>query len=64
VEVPIALAKLIGDIATGQVLVAWTMESTKRLSEMTSLTVVRAEFHSEWNYTIRPSNRLNREVDS
>jgi len=31
--------------------------------EMAALNIVRAEFHGEWNYTIRPSNRSGRSVD-
>ena len=32
--------------------------------EMASLNIVRAEFHGEWNYTIRPGNRSAEAVDS
>jgi hypothetical protein len=32
--------------------------------EMNALNIVRAVFHGEWNYTIRPSNKLDRAVDS
>jgi hypothetical protein len=32
--------------------------------EMAALNIVRAEFHGEWNYTIRPRNRPDRVVDS
>ncbi len=32
--------------------------------EMASFNIVRAEFHGEWNYTIRPDNRSERAVDS
>jgi hypothetical protein len=32
--------------------------------EMATLNIVRAEFHGEWNYTIQPSNRSDRAVDS
>jgi hypothetical protein len=32
--------------------------------EMASFNIVRAEFHGEWNYTIRPGNRSERAVDS
>jgi hypothetical protein len=32
--------------------------------EMAALNIVRAEFHGEWNYTIRPHNRSDRVVDS
>ena len=32
--------------------------------EMASFNIVRAEFHGEWNYTIRPNNRSERAVDS
>ena len=32
--------------------------------EMAALNIVRATFRGEWNYTIRPSNRSNRAVDS
>jgi hypothetical protein len=31
--------------------------------EMAALNIVRTEFHGEWNYTIRPSNRSDRAVD-
>jgi hypothetical protein len=32
--------------------------------EMAELNIIRAEFHGEWNYTIRPRNRPERVVDS
>ncbi|MDB5398237.1 MAG: hypothetical protein QOD93_2935 [Acetobacteraceae bacterium] len=32
--------------------------------EMASFNIHRAEFHGEWNYTIRPINRSERAVDS
>ncbi len=32
--------------------------------EMAALNILRAEFHGEWNYTIRPRNRPERVVDS
>jgi hypothetical protein len=32
--------------------------------EMNALNILRAEFHGEWNYTIRPRNRPERVVDS
>ena len=32
--------------------------------EMASFNIVRAEFHGEWNYTIRPDNRSEKAVDS
>ena len=32
--------------------------------EMDALNIVRATFRGEWNYTIRPSNRSDRAVDS
>ncbi len=32
--------------------------------EMDALNIVRAAFHGEWNYTIRPNNRSARAVDS
>ena len=32
--------------------------------EMAALNILRAEFHGEWNYTIRPSNCPDRVVDS
>jgi hypothetical protein len=32
--------------------------------EMASFNIVRADFHGEWNYTIRPINRSERAVDS
>jgi hypothetical protein len=31
---------------------------------MAALNILRAEFHGEWNYTIRPRNRPKRVVDS
>jgi len=27
--------------------------------EMAALNILRAEFHGEWNYTIRPRNRVS-----
>ena len=32
--------------------------------EMAQLNILRAEFHGEWNYTIRPRNHPERVVDS
>ena len=32
--------------------------------EMDAINITRAEFHGEWNYTIRPGNRADRAVDS
>jgi hypothetical protein len=32
--------------------------------ERAALNILRAEFHGEWNYTIRPRNRPERVVDS
>ena len=32
-------------------------------AEMEEIQIVRAEFHGEWNYTIRPQNASNRAVD-
>lgn len=32
--------------------------------DMAALNILRAEFHGEWNYTIRPRNRPDRVVDS
>jgi hypothetical protein len=32
--------------------------------EMAAINIVRAEFHGEWNYTIKPSGRSDRAVDS
>ena len=32
--------------------------------EMAAINIIRAEFHGEWNYKIRPSNDLARAVDS
>jgi hypothetical protein len=31
---------------------------------MASFNIHRAEFHGEWNYTIRPINRSEKAVDS
>ena len=31
--------------------------------ELAALNIVRAEFHGEWNYTIKPSNRSDGAVD-
>ena len=33
-------------------------------AEMAMINIVRAEFHGEWNYTIKPNNRSERAVDS
>jgi len=33
-------------------------------AEMAALNIECAEFHGEWNYTIRPINPSNRAVDS
>ena len=33
-------------------------------AEMAALNIESAEFHGEWNYTIRPTNRSDRAVDS
>jgi hypothetical protein len=32
--------------------------------EMAAINIVRAEFHGEWNYTIKPSERSDKAVDS
>ena len=32
--------------------------------EMDAINIKRAKFHGEWNYTIRPNNRLDRAADS
>ena len=32
--------------------------------EMAAINIVRAAFHGEWNYTIRPTSRSGRAVDS
>ncbi|HVP53520.1 MAG TPA: ISAzo13 family transposase, partial [Candidatus Eisenbacteria bacterium] len=32
--------------------------------EMEAINISRADFHGEWNYTIRPGNRSDRAVDS
>ncbi|MGH9205900.1 MAG: ISAzo13 family transposase, partial [Acidimicrobiales bacterium] len=32
--------------------------------EMAEINIARADFHGEWNYTIRPCNQLDRVVDS
>jgi Rhodopirellula transposase DDE domain len=32
--------------------------------QLAAINMVRAEFHGEWNYTIKPSNRSDRAVDS
>jgi hypothetical protein len=32
--------------------------------EIAALNIARAEFHGEWNYTIRPRNHPDRVVDS
>ena len=31
--------------------------------ELAAINIVRADFHGEWNYTIRPSNYSDRAVD-
>ena len=31
--------------------------------ELAAVNIVRADFHGEWNYTIKPSNRSDRAVD-
>jgi hypothetical protein len=31
---------------------------------MAAINIKRANFHGEWNYTIRPNNRSDRVVDS
>jgi hypothetical protein len=31
--------------------------------ELATINIVRADFHGEWNYTIKPSNRSDRAVD-
>jgi hypothetical protein len=31
--------------------------------ELAAINIVRADFHGEWNYTIKPSNRSDRAVD-
>ena len=33
-------------------------------AEMDAINIVRDQFHGEWNYTIKPSNRLDGAVDS
>src|SRR3984957_12478096 len=33
-------------------------------AEMTAINMIRNEFHGEWNYTIQPSNRSDRAVNS
>jgi hypothetical protein len=30
--------------------------------DMAAINIVRAEFHGEWNYTIKPNNRSDRAV--
>jgi hypothetical protein len=37
---------------------------TVTAEEMQAITIIRAEFHGEWNYTIRPDIRSDRAVDS
>ena len=32
--------------------------------ELAAINIVRADFHGEWNYTIKPSNHSDRAVDS
>jgi Rhodopirellula transposase DDE domain len=32
--------------------------------ELAAVNIVRADFHGEWNYTIKPSHRSDRAVDS
>jgi hypothetical protein len=32
--------------------------------DMDNINIIRAEFHGEWNYTIRPANNTNRAIDS
>jgi len=32
--------------------------------ELAAINIVRADFHGEWNYTIKPSNHPDRAVDS
>jgi hypothetical protein len=32
--------------------------------DMDNINIIRAEFHGEWNYTIRPANNINRAIDS
>jgi Rhodopirellula transposase DDE domain len=32
--------------------------------ELAAVNIVRADFHGEWNYTIKPSNRSDGAVDS
>ncbi len=32
--------------------------------EMAAINIVRAEFHGEWNYTIKPSERSDGAIDS
>jgi Rhodopirellula transposase DDE domain len=31
--------------------------------ELAAVNIVRADFHGEWNYTIKPSNRSDGAVD-
>jgi hypothetical protein len=31
---------------------------------MDAINITRADFHGEWNYTIRPGDRTDRAVDS
>jgi hypothetical protein len=31
--------------------------------ELAAVNIARADFHGEWNYTIKPSNRSNGAVD-
>ena len=37
---------------------------TLSYEEMDAINIIRADFHGEWNYTIRPGNRADRAVDS
>ena len=32
--------------------------------DMAAINIVRADFHGEWNYTIKPINRSKRAADS
>ena len=32
--------------------------------EMDAINIIRADFHGEWNYSIRPGDRLDRVVNS
>jgi hypothetical protein len=31
---------------------------------MAEINIVRDEFHGEWNYTLRPCNKIDRSVNS